>query len=1148
MAHAEILSDKANADQIGAPEIDFPIIGVGASAGGLEAVTAMFHNIEKGTGMAFVLVLHLDPNHESLMAELLGRKTNIKVRQISNGDGVEVDCLHVIPPGYSLRISEGTFHLETFAEPRGLRRPIDSFFASLAETQKNLAACVVLSGTGGDGSNGLRAVKEFGGICAVQKPEEARYDGMPFSALSTNMIDFTLTAEEIVPRLKVFFDGTFKPEFPEDADDFERVLLEICRILERANGHDFSGYKRSTLFRRLERRLQVLEYTQVSQYVKFLQSDPAEQLALFHDFLINVTSFFRDKEQFEALENLVLVPSIDKLEPTDELRIWVPGCSSGQEAYSIAMLVDDICRATGHRPLVQIFATDLDESMIAQARQAVYPASVFREIPERFRERYTFGLDGKFEIAKSIREMVRFSVHNIIQDAPFSKIDLITCRNLMIYLGDQLQSELLPLMHFSLRPGGHLLLGNSESVTRRSDLFAPLEPKTRLFRRVDSAARAHVNLPLGNTQARSLPQKMPETQDFPGHRSRDASNALIFEEYAPPFIRIAQDGTIIDSSGDLSLFLMSRPGDERNISALARHDVRDVITPLLSEVFATKTRQALKNIEVSSQFGVQTCDIIVHPLKDETVAVIFLVKGRLDPVIDEFAIPPRSRDKQLADLQDELRGTRLLLRSKLEEIETANEELKSSNEEMMSMNEELQSANEELTTSNEELKNKIDELTLANADLDTFVHSSDLAMIVLDRSMHIRHVTAAAQRIVPVARTDRGRMLSELNITLNGIDFFKEITNVIETGEPFSGVSSGGDSEGAKTLFVRAVPYYFVDGSIEGTTITFVDMTQETRLRQELAFESEQLKLAMRAGRMGMVEFSTDAKEMVADAVLAEQLDLDGPGQVPLEYVLQKIRADLRGDLETALAAAIEDGAEYEVTFCVPRKDGTLRWIRHRGFPVQGADGARRIVGPTIDVTAQEHREMLIGEMSHRVKNLFAVISSLLQLAPKATDETKRFSDDMTARIASLGYAYDLARRNGDLRSIDMGDLIHKILDPHITSQAVQMAGPDLTIGSNAINALTLVIHELTTNAVKYGCFSVGGGRLDLGWQVQDAAKVVLSWREVIPDFEPHEDKPGFGSQVIQMGLLQLNGSVQHELTAEGMQITIEIDEKKLTH
>ncbi len=1128
------------------PLLDFPVVGIGASAGGLEAVTEMFREIDRGTGMAFVLVMHLDPDHESLMVELLGRKMHIEVRQIADGDDIEVDCLHVIPPGSSLSLEDGKFRLESFSEPRGLRRPIDSFFISLAHMQGHKAACVILSGTGADGTAGMRIVKEYGGICAVQSPEEARYDGMPFSAISTKLVDFTLFANSVVPRIRSFFDGADLNRFPSE-EESEEFMQEITRIIHKQLGHDFSGYKRSTLLRRLFRRLQVLEYSNPEDYIKFLKTDASEQQALAQDFLINVTSFFRDREHFEIMRKKVIVPLIQNAEASDEVRVWVPGCSSGQEAYSIAMMIDETCEELKNRPLVQIFATDIDATMITQARKGQYTVSSFNELPKKYQDRYTSGLDGKFEIIKKIREMVRFSVHSIIQDPPFSKIDLISCRNLLIYLGEDLQKELFPLMHFSLKPGGTLFLGNSENVTRRGELFSTIDQRARLFRRQNLDKRLQIHLPLGSrnrgiTTTKS-PNRLTKELDFPRHRSLDASNLTIYEQYAPPFVRVSHDGRILDSSGDLSLFLMSRPGEERDLGSLARSEVRNLVLPLVSDALHEDRRRALKDVEVSSPFGIINADIIAHPMKDETVAVIFLVKDRLKPVIDEYEHFPVTQDRRISDLQEELQANRLLLKSKIEEIETANEELKSSNEEMMSMNEELQSANEELTTANEELKNKIDELTLANADLDNFLKSADLAMVVLDRSLRIRHVTSAARRIMPIKHSDQGRSLGEFNVAFGSLDLLDEIRRVIVSGEPAEHTTDM-DEEG-RAFFVRITPYFFAESTVEGASVTVVDISSEVELRHNLFVESERVKLALKAGGIGFAEIDVEREDVTIDAELARKFELGGADVVPMADIEAAIVEEDRTAFRNGFDQAIESGEEYDLDFRIRPNSGSEMWIRSRGIPRVSVDGRKQVIAAMLDVTATKSaltlQETLVSELSHRIKNLFSVISALVQSAPKSSDAVTSFADELVGRIVALGRAYDLVKQKNMADGVELVDLLRSTLKPHFSEQKFILDGPAIEVDESCITTFTLVLHELATNAVKHGALSQPDGQIRIAWERGEDQRVAIKWKESWPGFTNDVDASGFGTRLVEMGMIQLHGDFNRTYDPDGANIEMAV-------
>ena len=1253
-------------------QLDFPIVGIGASAGGLEAVTAMFRNIDTGTGMAYVLVMHLDPDHESLMAELLSRQTNIPVRQIEDGEPVEVDCLHVIPPGYGLRIEKGVFRLDAFSEPRGLRRPIDSFFSSLAHVQNDKAACVILSGTGADGTAGLRVIKELGGVCAVQSPQEARYDGMPHSAISTRFTDFLLLADEIVPRIKAYFEGLSRIDFPDEKKS-ERFMLEIASILRDATGKDFSGYKRSTLFRRLHRRMKVLELSDLQSYLDYLTVNADEQNALADDFLINVTSFFRDRHNFEALRKLVLTPMISDSSNSDEIRIWVPGCSSGQEAYSLAMQLHMTCEEQGVRPMIQIFATDLDEGMINQARRAQYPASSFGELPKECQQAYTVGLDGKFEIVKGIREMVRFSCHNLIQDPPFSKIDLICCRNLIIYLGKELQQELFPLLHFSLKPKGHLFLGTSENVSRQGDLFSAVDERARIFRRKETAQRVRLNLPLGTPrriQSRAaMPQKLSASVDFPIGKGLSPTNASIYDQYAPPFVRVTSEGQIIDSSGDLSLFLKSRPGEERDLHMLARDALRNVLSPLIADASLEKRPRAMKNVKITSPFGVQNTDVIAHPLKDDTVAVVFSVKDRLKPILDEFEVERVPHSRRIADLEEELQANRMVLKSKVEEIETANEELKSSNEEMMSMNEELQSANEELTTANEELKNKIDELTVAHADLDNFLQSADMAMVVLDDTMRIRHLTSAACKMLPMKYADRGRSITEFNIGLGDIEIAREIARVNETGNPYA-ISTKLDANG-NAYSLRIIPYSFKEGKFVGTTITItdisdevqlrqnlivesarlnlamqsgnmgfcdydlaagtvaidaqaasqlglagagkytfadvtknihpddaeavkaaraealnsgkdyhatyrvpdangenrwflvrgsiyqtangqdrlvdisIDLTDEMKMRNDLSIESEKLRLAMKAGRMGLAELDVEKDELEIDAALADMFSLDGPGSVTMDELTRNFVNEDKDIFSKTIEAAITNDEEYECDVRVEEPDQPIRWIRNRGVPFVNMDGQKVVVGPSIDITETvdniRRREVLIGEMSHRIKNLFAVINGIVQSLPKKGAEAKKLADSLSERIVALGNAYVLSRSLDGSKVIGVKELLTAQFKPYVSTQKLSLQGPAAALPNEYLDTFTLVVHEVITNAAKYGALSHPKGQLEISWTTGDDDTMNFTWKETVPDFKKPKSKSGFGTWLIDTSVKQLNGTFERKYTKTGATINLSV-------
>ena len=509
--------------------------------------------------------------------------------------------------------------------------------------------------------------------------------------------------------------------------------------------------------------------------------------------------------------------------------------------------------------------------------------------------------------------------------------------------------------------------------------------------------------------------------------------------------------------------------------------------------------------------------------------------------VDEYAVAPASRDQRINDLQEDLQATRLLLKSKVEEVETTNEELKSSNEEMMSMNEELQSANEELTTANEELKNKIDELSLANADLANFMQSSDLIMVVLDRSYRIRHLTEAAKRVLPLRSTDRGRSITEFRIHLKEVDLPRAISKVFETSETYE--QSTASEDGGKHFLLRITPYFYGDGSIEGATVTLVDLTEIRSLQDDLRVESERLKMAMAAGRMGYADLDVDASTVTVDQALSDQFGLASSGQYSIDEMLVHVDPSHIDLIKDTLKNASENQKSYEIDFRVLLPDQDERWIRTNGLPHRTQDGKTRIVGPTVDITA-ERQEMLIQELSHqelshRIKNLFAVINSIISSAPKNNQEVADYADALLARITTLSRAYDLARHSGGTTGVNWHQLLERVLTPHCTENQLSLSGPDAFVSSDKLTTLTLMIHELATNALKYGGFASAEGNLSVSWELSDEKTIDVTWHETIPGFVAHEMDEGFGSRMIKLAAKQLKAKMERSFQDDGMVINL---------
>lgn len=519
-----------------------PVIGIGASAGGLEALREMLSAARLPTNMAFVVVQHLDPNYESMLAELLDRASPLDVLQCEGGEELLPDRVYIIPPGRGLALKDGRLQLTDFAQPRGLRRPIDDFFISLAAEKQTDAACVILSGTGADGSTGLRAIKEHGGVCVVQQPESARYDGMPVAAVGTGLVDYVKRPGEIIDCLSSFFARRRGEPHEQEAELVADHVDELCTTLRKAVGHDFSGYKRSTLVRRVERRMHVLNIGSASSYLQRVKSDAAECEALFRDLLINVTRFFRDPDMFDALREKVIEPLLRERAADEDIRVWVPGCSSGEEAYSIAMLFAEGARRLNVANPVQVFASDIDEQMLQIAREGSYPASALADIPSPLRERWTIPHGERFTISTQIRDLIRFSNHSVVKDPPFSRIDLVSCRNLLIYFDDRLQQSVMPILHYAIRPGGYLFLGPSESIGRFEHLFPALDLHARIFERGPGNPTYPIDLPAGD---RNLERRRGEASDREARRKLPEAGIAIqrlADTYAPPAMVLNHDG------------------------------------------------------------------------------------------------------------------------------------------------------------------------------------------------------------------------------------------------------------------------------------------------------------------------------------------------------------------------------------------------------------------------------------------------------------------------------------------------------------------------------------------------------------------------------------------------------------------------------
>ncbi|WP_042249411.1 chemotaxis protein CheB [Paracoccus sp. PAMC 22219] len=1108
----------------------FAVVGIGASAGGLEALHDLLRDVRREDPAAYVVIQHLDPTHDSVLAELLDRRTALSVQQAADGTVLQPGHVYTIPPGARMLISDGRLRLTDFEQPRGLRRPIDDFFESLAHDRGPAAACVILSGTGADGTLGLRAVKEHGGICVIQEPRTARYDGMPLSAESTGLVDYVLPPERIVPAILQFFDSS---EMQQADDAMLADARLICQHLLERCGHDFSGYKMTTLVRRIRRRLQVLNIASTRDYLRHLQRQPDECEALLNEFLINVTRFFRDPEMFQTLREQAIRPMVAAADG-EELRVWVAGCSSGEEAYSVAMLIDTEMRAAGLRPRFTVFASDIDKKMIEIARAGTYPISALADIPEDMRAAYTTHRDALMQITPQLRDRVRFSLHSVLRDPPFARVDLISCRNLLIYLDEDLQGRVLPLFHYALRPGGYLFLGPSEGVRRESMHFTELDRPARLFQRDTTPARLPLDMPFLRAESdRSAPTPRSRKGDeVTGRDAAIAAQRRVLDRFAPASLQVSPAGEVLWTAGRLGRFLAVDPTARRPILApqIVHPGLKEAVTAALDQVAGTGRAAIVRNLLARSDLGAQPVTLFAEPLPDRSVLLVFHEAGAqalpdtLDQT-DELSVTESRSDL----LEEQLRLTRIELHGAVQELETANEELKSSNEEMMSMNEELQSTNEELSTVNDELKSKIDDLTAANSDLQNFFSATKIPLLVVDRDVRVRNFTAAALQIFPLRRSDHGRPLADVSNVFASDVLLSMAAEVARQGEAQG--TELLEAGGTRVWRVDAKPYRGPEGHLDGAMLVFEDVTALRDLRVEVERQEERLNAVRSMARIAVWHYDAPSRMLTID----DSSDLLGLGQtakLPLSAFAALIApADRDGLLADLQACAAGTPFRRVVSPSSDARSAVRLETAAARFGID--DGDCRVLGVMLDVTAAQSaatlREAVISEMDHRVKNLFTQISAMLRMAARDTDDARTVVEEVCARINALASSHSLTTAQGPKSQVRLADLIATTLAPYDGAR-IDSTGDDLTIPARSVVPMSLILHELATNAFKYGVLGPVDGALQIAWR-RDGDGAVLDWTERYdtPQVQAEPDA-GFGSILLEGATSQIGGTLEVEV------------------
>jgi two-component system CheB/CheR fusion protein len=829
------------------PSHPFPIVGIGASAGGLEALELFLANVPENSGMAFVIVQHLDPTHKGIMVELLQRGTPMPVVQVKDRTRVKPDCVYVIPPNKDMSILHGVLHLLDPVAPRGLRLPIDFFFRALADDQQEHSIGVILSGMGSDGTLGLRAIKEKGGVVFVQEPASAKFDGMPRSAIDAGLADVIAPVEALPGKISAYLLHVPLITKPGRPDQYaaQSALEKVVILLRGQTGHDFSLYKKTTVYRRIERRMGLHQITKIANYVRFLQENPQEVELLFRELLIGVTSFFRDPEAWEQLKVEVLPALLAGRTSNQALRAWIPACATGEEAYSLAILFKETLeelKPTKNITL-QIFATDLDQHAIEKAREGVFPANIAADVSAKRLDRFFVKVERGYQVAKSIREMVILAPQDIIMDPPFTKLDLVCCRNLLIYLTPELQKKLLPLFHYSLNPGGVLFLGNAETVGTFTNLFAPLAGKTRLYRRLGSAL---------STQPIEFPTTLVPAK--PGARARPLeaitnlqtlADQLLLQTYSPPAALTNDQGDILYISGRTGKYLEPSAGKANwNIFAMAREGLRYELTPAFKKALRQKETVTLENMVVGTNGGKQVVTVTIQPLSgltalDGMVMVVFTDVAEMPKT--KTTGKPRGGTARLAELEharqevqslrEEMQTSQEELKSTNEELQSTNEELQSTNEELSTSKEEMQSMNEELHTVNQELQTRLDELTRTNNDMKNLLDSTDIATLFLDNSLCVRRFTSETSKITKLIPGDVGRPITDIASALlypDLADDARQVLRMLVKADRQIPIADG------NWFAARILPYRTLENMIDGVVITFMDITVSKKLEAEL--------------------------------------------------------------------------------------------------------------------------------------------------------------------------------------------------------------------------------------------------------------------------------------------------------------------------
>ncbi|MGO4101675.1 CheR family methyltransferase [Pseudomonas sp. TAF7] len=1129
--------------------LDFPVVGIGASAGGLQAIKLFFENMPNDNGMAFVIILHLSPDHQSVADKIIQESTRMPVLQVTETVPIEKNRVYVIPPARRLVMNGNNLEVIENDPQLGRHASIDLFFRDLAQVHRERAFCLVLSGSGSDGAVGLSRIKEQGGITLAQVPEDAEFDGMPRAAIETGMVDLVLPVADMPQKLLDLWHNSREISLPaandpelqsfasvaeRDAVLAEQMLHDILIQLRTGTGHDFKHYKRATVLRRIERRMQVTAQPDLGAYYRYLLSNPEETKALLGDMLIGVTNFFRDREAFEALERDVipqLVSAAVSAQPEkEEIRVWSAGCSTGEEAYSLAMLVNDQLQQEASKASLQVFATDIDERAISFGRAGLYPQAIVTDVPPTRLRHYFIKEDEHYRIRKEIREKVLFAKHSLLSDPPFSQIDLIVCRNLLIYLDREVQREILQMFHFALRPGGFLFLGSSESADACHELFTPVDKRNRIFRAKTGTtnSRRTPTVPRGGYVRSNISHQAPQHAVQRKLSFADIHQRAL-ERSGPPSMIIDTNADILHMSESAGRFLRHVGGElSRNLLTLILPELRLEIRTTLFQ--AQQSGLAVKSREVPIKLEERRYKVSleVQPYKDEEADGEFILVIFEDVEVDpsQATTTPllQTESQVLSNLERELQRTKLHLQDTIEQSEISSEELKASNEEMQAINEELRSATEELETSKEELQSINEELLTVNYELKTKVEetdkindyltnliaSTDIATVFVDRSMRIKWFTPRATDIFSMLPVDTGRSLLDITHRLHYDDLASDAASVFESLNMIEREVSSTDKH---WYIARLLPYRSSEDRIDGTVLTFIDITKRREAEEELRLGEERMRLVAESTRdyaiitldeQGVITTWNKGAELIFGYSKAE-----AEGAYYDFIFSAEDRAS--GVPESELLGARTHGRSEDERWHL-RKDGS-RFYCSGEVTLLSGDNLRGYVKIARDLTGhkRQHEEQsqqlaetlntnylkdeFFAVMSHELKhplNLIQLNAELLRRLPvtksvaPAAKAVNTICDAVSSQARIIDDLLDVARvRTGKLKlkpiAVDLASVLRDIYtvvlnDQHSTTVELHVPSEPLMVRADPTR-LEQIIWNLVNNALK---FTPPDGRVQL--------------------------------------------------------------------